>query len=836
MPALKPTRYHPLSPTGIAYLTSRSVWRFFITGRTLSDRKTDNASFLHAATKDERGKPVERLTGPLWQRVVIRWAVIGTPLLFLFFAGLGYPVRWIFEQLDRPTPTFFTLPWVMLAIGWEIVVLVSLVWLGGSMALTWWKNREQLAEFVRPAWEASCLIMGAAYHRRDARQHVELPEGFRVTDARETDEPSRLTRLAGRLPAIRKRLDRRAVEAAERAAAQPAEGGTETPPTDAVDVRRSLLPAVWRRGGPVTGVLDAPVETPEPAPVRIFLLPGRITTEQDRKRFAVAVGSTLGMPDCAARWYGKGRKPFVELRPNLAPPPAVSFEQIRKHLVKAPVTAPFMGLAPGNHPVSIDLDNNSPHTLISGGSGTGKSVMLKNFIAQRMHHGVGVLMLDYKRVSHRWLHNLPGCVYAWRLAEVHAALCAAGEELGRRLETVLPEDNDVNAEMKVFDTIDIIVEEINSTTKLLAAYWNTVLDGKGTSPAITALMTLVNMGREYHMHVWIAAQRASASVFGNNGGDLRESFQTRLMAKWSVQTWKMLAGNAQYRRPVGGRGVWARVQDDEVEIVRVPFWTNTEAREWAMSGEPCPVDILPGGAYASGGVPRIETADIGPQLVALSAALPHLPADKRGKSLTVEGLRSAAKRSPGFPAPRVVGSPPNPSLYDLDALIEWRMKQVGVGELNEMFEQPAKPSQARRPGIVYACDTLNPETGAIELGYVGQTRRTLAQRETEHRGDKPWSDLIVGSFRVIWSGEPTDSELDTIELQHIRELFPRYNIEGQKGKRHAVPKWTQLEQRHERDHNLGRPEWVPIDVFNGERRPELVEEWRRDAIETSRED
>jgi len=446
-----------------------------------------------------------------------------------------------------------------------------------------------------------------------------------------------------------------------------------------------------------------------------------------------------------------------------------------------------------------------------------------------MHHGVGTLMLDYKRVSHRWLHNLPGCVYAWRLAEIHAALCAAGEELGRRLETVLPEDNDVNAEMKVFDTVDIIVEEINSTTKLLAAYWNTVLDGKGTSPAITALMTLVNMGREYHMHVWIAAQRASASVFGNNGGDLRESFQTRLMAKWSVQTWKMLAGNAQYRRPVGGRGVWARVQDDEVEVVRVPFWTNAEAREWAMTGEPCPVDILPGGAYASGGAPQIVAPDIGPVLVTLSAALPKLPPDNRGRQLGVAGMRTASKR-PGFPAPVVVGGAGRPSLYDLDDLIEWRARSVGVGELNELFEQPPAVRELRRPGIVYAFDTLNPESGAIELGYVGQTRRTLAEREAEHRGDKPWADLIVGSGRVVWTGEPTDDELDTIELKHIRELSPRYNIEGQKGARHAVPKWEQLDDRHARDRQLGRELWVPIDVYSGERRPEIVEDYRRDSV------
>ena len=80
---------------------------------------------------------------------------------------------------------------------------------------------------------------------------------------------------------------------------------------------------------------------------------------------------------------------------------------------------------------------------------------------------------------------------------------------------------------------------------------------------------------------------------------------------------------------------------------------------------------------------------------------------------------------------------------------------------------------------------------------------------------------------MIWSGDPTDDELDAIERKLILELLPRYNIEHQKGAPHAVPKWEQIEQRHERDHAIGRPEWVPVDIFSGGRRPELLEEWRR---------
>jgi hypothetical protein len=824
MPTVKKQRFSLLNPLGWLYLLGRTLFRYFVTGQSVTGRKTDNASFLHAATKDDRGKPVERLSGPIWQRLARRWAALGLPALFTAFAGVSYVARFLTSAFGVKTPTFFALPWLYIAIGWEVAMLCGLAGFGSTMLYAWWRTREQVNEFVRPAWQAACTIMGTPYHRRDARSHVELPEGFEVVDRKGADEPTRLGRIADRL--FRDRRQRAALARAERAAVQRDEGGIETPPGTEIAVQRSPMLARWR-GRQLDESPQAPAESPEPPPVRVFLVPGRVTAEQDRKRFTVAVGSVLGMPDAKATWYARGRKPYVELRPNLAPPPAVSFEQVRKHIVKAPLTAPFMGLAPGNHAVSIDLDNNSPHTMISGGSGTGKSVLLKNFAAQRMHNGAASVMLDYKRVSHRWMHNLPGCVYAWRLADIHANLCAAGEELGRRLETVLPPDDDINAEMQQFPTVDIYVEEINSTTTLLQAYWNTVLGGQGKSPAITALMTLVNMGREYRMHVWIAAQRASASVFGANGGDLRESFQTRLMAKWTVQTWKMLAGNAQYRRPIGGRGVWARVQDDEVEIVRVPFWTNAEAREWAMSGEPCPGSPLPGGAHPVGGDALAASPDIEPQLVTLSGALPQLPPDKRGNRLSIDGLRTASRRD-GFPAPRVVGGKTRPSLYDLDELIEWRIGKVGVDELTEMFDQPAALRDLPRPGRIYVFDTLDPESGQIECGYVGQTRRTLAEREAEHRGNQPWADLIVGNARLVWEGEPTDDELDAIEKQYTNRLRPRYSIEYQNGAPWVTPKRLAVKQRHARDRELGRLPWVPVDVYNGESRPELVEDFSRD--------
>ena len=809
------------------YLTlwCASRWvRYFVTGRSLSGEDTDNATFLHAATKDYRDRPYEVLTGPVWQRLARRWALAGVPLVLAAVEAAAAGTRAAYRLAGRPAPGWAGVPWGEAARAWLVVAVVVVLALCGRAVALWVRDGRRVRDFVYPTWEAAANSMGVAYHRRDARRMVQLPDGFVPPDALEED-PNFAVRWYVDL--VERRRLRREVASVEAAAEVEGRGGEVVLPGDTdeevpgAEVVRSARAVVARFRG---RLLDREATVPghhelSLPPVRIGLYPGRVSTPAAKRAFLAAVTGPLGMPDAHAEWFLRGRKPYVDLRPNLLPPELVTFDSVRKHFAAAAVGQPIIGMAAGGRPVHIDFENNSPHVMISGGSGTGKSVLGKAILCQRMHHGAGVIMLDYKRVSHRWLHNLPGCIYAWRLADIHDVLVKAGEELDRRLEEVLPPDNDIDAVMQVFPLIDVVVEEINSTTMLLQDYWKEHGDG-GQSPAISALKRCVNMGREYRMHVYVLAQRASAGVFGGNGGDIRESFQTRLMAKWTVPTWKMLAGGAEYRRPLGGRGIWARVQDDEVEIVRTPMGTDRDARAWATSGTPCPAtpDVLPGRTDAVR-VASTRVPDAGPELVTLSAALSQLPADARGRTLAIEGLRTASRRD-GFPVPVRAGAPGRAALYDLDALVSWRLGQGG-GEVgyDPVAEAVAALDPDRRPGRVYAFDTLDPDTGDVVVGYVGKTVRELVEREREHRGDKPWDDLIVGRIRELWAGDPTPGELDALEQRYIRDLKPLYNVEFQKGAAWAIPLAQQIAQRHARDRAAGRPLWAPRDVYHGGGRP-----------------
>jgi hypothetical protein len=52
--------------TGLVVVTVWAV-RYFITGNPLNGKPRDNATFLHEATADYRGKPEEKLSGPRWR-------------------------------------------------------------------------------------------------------------------------------------------------------------------------------------------------------------------------------------------------------------------------------------------------------------------------------------------------------------------------------------------------------------------------------------------------------------------------------------------------------------------------------------------------------------------------------------------------------------------------------------------------------------------------------------------------------------------------------------------------------------------------------------------------
>jgi hypothetical protein len=149
------------TPKGVAYWALRSTVRYWITGRPVFGRG-DNATFLHDATADYRGGPVEKLTRARWRRLARRWGAVGLPVLL-----------WTWSC------------WAVLV--YLVVALAGGGWLLWRAVAAWWPHRENVREFVLPTWAVVAKVLGEKYSRRAALRAVELPPGFGWEDAGETD-------------------------------------------------------------------------------------------------------------------------------------------------------------------------------------------------------------------------------------------------------------------------------------------------------------------------------------------------------------------------------------------------------------------------------------------------------------------------------------------------------------------------------------------------------------------------------------------------------------------------------------------------------------------------
>ncbi|MER6405949.1 hypothetical protein ABT269_20925 [Streptomyces viridosporus] len=132
----------------------------------------------------------------------------------------------------------------------------------------------------------------------------------------------------------------------------------------------------------------------------------------------------------------------------------------------------------------------------------------------------------------------------------------------------------------------IPLEEINATMKQLARYWERIRESGDpkVSPAVDALNEILYMGRQLRMHVLLVAQSATARALG--GPEVREQFATRILARYSVNAWRMLAPEV-HPAPKSTK------HHDRAQVViggsarktQVLFFTETEAREWATTGK-----------------------------------------------------------------------------------------------------------------------------------------------------------------------------------------------------------------------------------------------------------
>src|SRR5688572_29341413 len=157
----------------------------------------------------------------------------------------------------------------------------------------------------------------------------------------------------------------------------------------------------------------------------------------------------------------------------------------------APENQPVLGINGEGEPLSIDLDGESPHILVSAATGGGKSTIQRSIAAQILRNGGVATVLDVKMHSHRWAKNLPNVGYAQNMTEVGNALVELGREVHRRNAIVNDFPGPIE-EAPVGPRLVVVFEELNATMGQLKELTRRI--PQGTYDAVDAFRDLVFMG------------------------------------------------------------------------------------------------------------------------------------------------------------------------------------------------------------------------------------------------------------------------------------------------------------------------------------------------------
>lgn len=317
-----------------------------------------------------------------------------------------------------------------------------------------------------------------------------------------------------------------------------------------------------------------------------------IGQDGDRAALVKVVAAKLNMDELTPSWSLHGDTPSVSFALAPAPPQLVTFDMAKTMADGVPEDEVALGHGPRGKVETFSLVMESPHAILNGGSGAGKSVLLAYVIGQFMRRGAGVLVLDAKFVSHMWLRRVPGVHYAAEVEDMHEALVWLDTELLRRARLVSTA-RDMTAAMASLDTLVVVMEEMTSARSRLDQYWKSIKETgqPALSPALAALANVANMGRELKVHAFLAGQSLTAKVTGGPEG--RESYGARLLARATSNAWRMLAPQikpAPVKRERPGR--WHIVVGDTLRAFQAPLIdlkdeaTVGRLIEWATSGRP----------------------------------------------------------------------------------------------------------------------------------------------------------------------------------------------------------------------------------------------------------
>lgn len=313
----------------------------------------------------------------------------------------------------------------------------------------------------------------------------------------------------------------------------------------------------------------------------LFVPPGWAGQDGDREQLLTIVRDRLGAQELDANWNLEGRAPHMEMYVPAQPPKLIGWDRMME---AADTISPYLGDSAGGA-VHWKLGLDSPHMGIIGDSGCGKSELMAWIVAQFMRGGAGVVVLDPKYSSHKWLMGRAGVMYCSEAQQNHDTILWLDEELRRRGRASQTTDDE-------FPRLVVLLEERNSLQSMLRELWTDIKPtGAGASPALAALNRLASQGRSLGITVLLAGQESAQQAIGS-----RASYGSFAIAgRMGANHWRNVMGTGS-RKPaikaVPGR--FGYVVGGQAQVFQAAYPDLKGHRDrligWALGGT-TPLDV-----------------------------------------------------------------------------------------------------------------------------------------------------------------------------------------------------------------------------------------------------
>lgn len=337
----------------------------------------------------------------------------------------------------------------------------------------------------------------------------------------------------------------------------------------------------------------------------------QLTLPQNKDRLKYHMGAQLYNDPAILRADWNLPQNRVVFRKRASFPAIVPFRPADTRPLFGDLTVVMYGITEDNARAYLQLsDTDAPHVLVTGGTGTGKSVLLRVVALEAARLGLEVRGCDPKRVEMRGWRGWPNITQvASRVPDMIRLIESTYAEMHQRYTEI----EEGRARQEDYRRVLLIIDEYLMFGMLVNDYWAEERVRLGGSqpkehPVMRKIRGLVVMARGAIMNLIFATQRGDADIFPEG---VRDSIGARVaMGRQTKESAIMTFGDAQVGRdvPLGARGVGTALTPAGPERVKVG-WLPDPA-DWNDPKHPLEAEdrqllaaMLPPGAEWDGPLP-----------------------------------------------------------------------------------------------------------------------------------------------------------------------------------------------------------------------------------------